>query len=80
MEVAVCREGKDIVVLREVSSLEVASLVASYYGFYDVDVEPMGPGKVSVTAYGENRTVTVNGTTVYDVCERLIDLIVGDKT
>lgn len=58
--------------LPEAPSLEVARLVAACRGFYDVDVEPMGPGRVSVTAYADKRTLTFHGTTIYDACENMI--------
>lgn len=59
-------------------SLEVARLVSACCGFYDVDVEPQGPGRVSVTAYADKRTLTCNGTTIYDACDSLITILANE--
>ncbi len=66
--------------ISDAPSLDVARLVAGCCGFFDVDMEPMGPGRVSVTAYGDKRTLTTNGTTVYDASEKLIQLLAEEMT
>lgn len=58
--------------------LEVARLVAGSAGFYDVDVEPMEPGRARVTAYGVNRRIVTNGVSVPDACDKLIRLLVQE--
>lgn len=68
-----------LLTIAEVPSEQVARLVAACCGFRDLDVEPMEPGRVRITASGPNRTVTVTGTTIYDACDNLIDQLVGEK-
>ena len=62
--------------MKDVSSVEVLGMVAGSLGYLS-DVEPQAPGKVTATAYGENNTITANGISVADACERLIDLLVA---
>ncbi len=60
------------------NSLDVARLVASRMGFDDVDVQPMEPGRATVTATGKNRTVRFTGTDIYNACYKLIDALAAD--
>ena len=55
----------------EAPTLEVARLVASACG-WEVDVEPLEPGRVSLKAHRNGATIGVTGTTVYDAAEKLI--------
>ena len=52
------------------TSLEVATLLASVYG-WEVDVEPMA-GSVKVTARRGEATIKVNGNTVGEAADKLI--------
>lgn len=54
------------------NSLEVTRIVAFNSGFDDIDVQPMEPGRATVTATGKNRTVRFTGTDIYDACYKLI--------
>ncbi len=72
--------GEERQVTVQVPSLDVARLIAGSAGFYDVDCEPMEPGKVKVSAYGRNKKLSTNGTTVHDACDKLIRLLVGEMT
>lgn len=58
--------------------LDCARLVASLYHFYDVDIEPMEPGRVRLTARAHRREVRFNGTSVRDVCERFVNSIMSE--
>ncbi len=58
-------------------TLTVACLVANTCGFQDVDVEPMEPGRVRITAKSDKRTITYTGTTVHDACHKLIVALAG---
>ncbi len=55
----------------EAPTLEVARLVANSLG-YNVDLEPMEPGKCRLTAQKGSITIRINGTTVYDAAGKLI--------
>ena len=55
----------------EVSTLEIARLVASARGFM-CDLEPGAPGAVKLTATDGESTIITNGSTVYDAAEKLI--------
>lgn len=78
MEVAVLREGKPVLWVTA-TSLEVARMVATSFGFEDVDVEPGEPGRCKVTATGPNKTVVANGTSAKDACQKLIELLTGER-
>ncbi len=65
--------------IADVPSEQVARLVAACCGFRDLDLEPMEPGKMKLTATGPGRVVTYTGSSVFDVCEKLIDALAGEK-
>ncbi len=79
MQAAFKRPDGRTLTIADVPSEQVARLVAACCGFRDLDLEPMEPGRYRLTATGPNRTVTYTGTTVYDVCEKLIDALAGER-
>lgn len=58
------------------TTIEVARLVASAHGFH-VDVEPMEPGRVKVTARRLEATIHCSGSSVNDAASKLIGYMVG---
>lgn len=62
-----------------VSPVDVARMVASLYGFYDVDIETVDEGRVRLTATGHKRSVRINGSTVSSACESFINKMIGEK-
>lgn len=65
--------------LGNVDAVDVARMVASVYHFYDVDIEPLEPGRVKLTARAQNVTIRKNGTSQRDVCEQFINELIGAK-
>lgn len=55
----------------EAPTLEVARLVASAHGF-DVDLEPMEPGRVKLRAHRGKTTINCTGSTENDAAEKLL--------
>ncbi len=78
MEAAVAiRYGNDKRLSFRISPLHSAELVASHYGFYDVDIEPNGIGGLTVTASAPNRKVTAKGQSMAEAVEKLIEVLSG---
>ncbi len=63
--------------LVDASSLEVARLVSSVRGYYDVDLQPQEPGRVTVTAQGKDRKLHFSGATNTEACNKLIEALCG---
>ena len=61
----------------EAPTIEVARLVASAHGFH-VDMEPMEPGRVKLTARRGEATINCSGATVNDAAAKLIKGFVHD--
>ena len=65
--------------LGDVDPVDVAKMVGSIYG-YCTDIEPLEPGKCRLTACSHKRSISFNGTSVRDVCEKFVNgLIQEDK-
>ena len=59
-------------------SVNVARLVGAT-AEYDIDVEPMEPGKVRITATGHaGGKIVVTGKTHDDACEQIINRLAGE--
>ena len=69
MQVTVRTEEGDLSF--EAPTIEVARLVASAHGFH-VDVEPMEPGRVKLTASRGKATIHCSGPTVNGAAAKLI--------
>lgn len=69
MEVTVRTEDGDLSFVAP--TLEVARLVASAHGFH-VDVEPMEPGRVKLTATRSTTTIRTTGSTENEAAAKLI--------
>ncbi len=63
----------------EVTSLDVAKLVAASKGYSDIDIEPGRPGQVSLKAYSKAGVLSFSGTSIYDACDKLIMSLIGDN-
>ncbi len=62
----------ELVLAFKAPTLEVARMVAGAAGYTDVDIEPMEPGRVKVTAVKGDKVLRIIGETVQDVCGKLI--------
>ena len=67
--------SKGALTIREANLIDVARLVSAAFGFHDVDVEPMGPGKARATASGKDVKLVVHGSSVEDACDRLVETL-----
>lgn len=72
MEVAVGKRFR-----RDVDAVAVARLIADVF-HYDVDIEPMGPGKCVLTARGKSQKLTYNGFSRSDVAEKFVKELIGE--
>lgn len=75
MEVIIVHNENGHPLIIDCNTLEVARLVAFHSGFDDVDVQPMEPGRATVTATGKNRTIRFTGTDIYNACYKLIEAL-----
>ncbi len=57
--------------------LELTRLLASSTGYHDVDVEPMEPGRVKITAHGSGPKLHFSGKDLEDACRKLIESLCG---
>lgn len=73
---AVIEQGLNKHLRVELDPLEVAEIVASRHGFFDLDVDT-GPQGLKIVATAVNRTLTVNGKNAEQAVERLIEVLNG---
>lgn len=59
-----------------VSPLEAAQLIASRFGFFDLDLEVDDRG-VKIVASANQRQVTARGKTLDEACDKLVEAIYG---
>ncbi len=59
-----------------VPTVDVARMVGSAAGFH-IDLEPMEPGRVRVTASGLTEKMTFTGVDVQEACQKLIERLAG---
>jgi len=78
MEVTIRQEGIAVNLTR-VTKAAAAQLMADTLGWTGLDIEPMGPGRARLSCkHPRGASIIINGSSVEDVCGRLITLMSGD--
>lgn len=69
-------QGKETSREVQLDALEIAQVMSSRHGFYDLDIDA-GPQGIKIVATADNRTLTVNGKTTAEAVERLVGILNG---